>query len=78
MFTTDLALKFDPIYAGISKKFHEDPKAFEDAFARAWYKLTHRDMGPITRCLCETGFKATHFTNGPGALRPCRTGRPLA
>ena len=51
MFTTDLALKFDPIYAGISKKFHEDPKAFEDAFARAWYKLTHRDMGPITRCL---------------------------
>ena len=46
MFTTDLALKMDPIYEKISKRFHENPKEFEDAFAKAWYKLTHRDMGP--------------------------------
>ncbi len=51
MFTTDLALKVDPIYAPISKRFHENPEEFADAFARAWYKLTHRDMGPRTRCL---------------------------
>src|SRR5678816_3143013 len=51
MFTTDLSLKLDPIYAPISKRFHENPAEFADAFARAWYKLTHRDMGPITRCL---------------------------
>ena len=51
MFTTDLALKLDPIYAPISKRFHENPQEFADAFARAWYKLTHRDMGPRTRCL---------------------------
>ncbi|MEH6783114.1 MAG: catalase/peroxidase HPI [Alcanivorax jadensis] len=46
MFTTDLALKEDPAYRKIAKRFHENPKAFEDAFARAWFKLTHRDMGP--------------------------------
>ena len=51
MFTTDLALKMDRIYAPISKRFHENPEEFADAFARAWYKLTHRDMGPRTRCL---------------------------
>jgi catalase-peroxidase len=51
MFTTDLALKMDPIYGPISKRFHENPREFADAFARAWYKLTHRDMGPRTRCL---------------------------
>jgi catalase-peroxidase len=51
MFTTDLALKFDPIYAPISKRFHENPDQFADAFAKAWFKLTHRDMGPITRYL---------------------------
>jgi catalase-peroxidase len=51
MFTTDLALKMDPIYGPISKRFHENPEAFEAAFARAWYKLTHRDMGPHSRLL---------------------------
>ena len=49
MFTTDLALKVDPVYGPISKRFHEDPQAFADAFAKAWFKLTHRDMGPISR-----------------------------
>jgi catalase-peroxidase len=51
MFTTDLALKLDPLYAPIAKRFHENPAEFADVFAKAWYKLTHRDMGPITRCL---------------------------
>ena len=51
MTTADMALKMDPIYLEISKRFHKDHKAFEDAFSRAWYKLTHRDMGPISRYL---------------------------
>ncbi|MGW8702573.1 catalase/peroxidase HPI [Streptomyces eurythermus] len=46
MLTTDLALRFDPIYEPISRRFYENPEEFADAFARAWYKLTHRDMGP--------------------------------
>lgn len=46
MLTTDLSLRFDPIYGPISKRFHENPAEFADAFARAWYKLTHRDLGP--------------------------------
>ncbi|MCC9684416.1 MULTISPECIES: catalase/peroxidase HPI [Streptomyces] len=46
MLTTDLALRFDPIYEPISRRFYENPQEFADAFARAWYKLTHRDMGP--------------------------------
>ncbi len=49
MFTTDLALRFDPEYGKISKRFLENPKDFEKAFARAWFKLTHRDMGPRAR-----------------------------
>ena len=51
MTTADIALKTDPEYLKISQRFHKDHKAFEDAFARAWYKLTHRDMGPIDRYL---------------------------
>ncbi|MFB0617637.1 catalase/peroxidase HPI [Streptomyces sp. AGS-58] len=46
MLTTDLALRFDPVYEPISRRFHENPQEFADAFARAWYKLTHRDLGP--------------------------------
>lgn len=51
MFTTDLALRFDPQYLVISQRFHQNPKDFELAFAKAWYKLTHRDMGPVNRLL---------------------------
>ena len=51
MFTTDLALRMDPDYARISKRFHQNPGEFAEAFAKAWYKLTHRDMGPHSRCL---------------------------
>src|SRR5208282_3117791 len=51
MLTTDLALRFDPAYEKISRRFHENPREFADAFARAWFKLTHRDMGPLSRYL---------------------------
>ncbi len=51
MLTTDLALRFDPVYEQISRRFYENPQEFADAFARAWFKLTHRDMGPIQRYL---------------------------
>ncbi|MGW2304543.1 catalase/peroxidase HPI [Streptomyces sp. NPDC001809] len=51
MLTTDLSLRFDPAYEQISRRFYENPEQFADAFARAWYKLTHRDMGPVVRYL---------------------------
>jgi catalase-peroxidase len=51
MTTADLSLRFDPVYEPISRRFHQDPQAFADAFARAWFKLTHRDMGPRSRYL---------------------------
>ncbi len=51
MLTTDLALRFDPAYEKIARRFHENPDQFADAFARAWFKLTHRDMGPVARYL---------------------------
>ena len=51
MLTTDLSLRLDPIYEPIARRFHEHPDEFADAFARAWYKLTHRDMGPRSRCV---------------------------
>jgi len=51
MSTADIALRVDPVYEAISRRFHENPAAFADAFARAWFKLTHRDMGPVVRYL---------------------------
>jgi catalase-peroxidase len=51
MFTTDLALKADPVYLKISQRFHQHPREFAEAFAKAWYKLIHRDLGPYARCL---------------------------
>jgi len=51
MLTTDLSLRFDPVYEKISRRFYENPDEFADAFARAWFKLTHRDMGPVSRYL---------------------------
>ena len=51
MFTTDMSLKMDPAYATISKRFHANPELFQQTFAKAWYKLTHRDLGPVSRCL---------------------------
>jgi len=51
MLTTDLSLRMDPIYGPISRRFHENPQELADAFARAWFKLTHRDMGPVARYL---------------------------
>ena len=51
MFTSDLAMRFDPIYGPIAKRFQEDPQYFAEAFAKAWYKLLHRDMGPVSRYL---------------------------
>ncbi len=51
MLTTDLSLRFDPVYEKISRRFYEHPLEFADAFARAWFKLTHRDMGPRSRYL---------------------------
>jgi len=51
MLTTDLSLRLDPVYEKISRRFYENPDEFADAFARAWYKLTHRDMGPLSRYL---------------------------
>ena len=51
MTTADMSLRIDPVYEKIARRFHKDPKAFADAFARAWFKLTHRDMGPIARYL---------------------------
>ena len=51
MLTTDLSLRLDPAYEKISRRFHEHPDELADAFARAWFKLTHRDMGPVARYL---------------------------
>lgn len=65
MFTTDLALKFDPAYREISLRFKENPEQFEEAFAKAWFKLTHRDMGPKTRYLGKLVPKETFIWQDP-------------
>ena len=65
MFTTDIALKVDPIYAPIAKRFRENPKEFADTFAKAWFKLTHRDMGPVSRYLGKLVPKETLIWQDP-------------
>ena len=72
MLTTDLALKLDPIYGPIAKRFHENPDQLADAFAKAWYKLLHRDMGPVVALPRPVGSGAAAVA-GP---RPRRRSRP--
>ena len=72
MLTTDLALRFDPIYEPISRRFLENPDQFADAFARAWFKLTHRDMGPIQRYLGAGGAAGDADLAGPDPGRSTR------
>jgi catalase-peroxidase len=74
MLTTDLALRFDPIYEPISRRFRENPAEFADAFARAWFKLTHRDMGPVVRYLGPEVPTETLIWQDP---LPAATGEPL-
>ncbi|MFE9852951.1 catalase/peroxidase HPI [Streptomyces sp. NPDC005576] len=74
MLTTDLSLRFDPAYEQISRRFHQNPDEFADAFARAWYKLTHRDMGPIQRYLGPEVPSEVLLWQDP---LPARTGEPL-
>ncbi len=75
MLTTDLALRVDPVYEQISRRFLADPAAFADAFARAWYKLTHRDMGPIQRYLGPLVPQEELIWQDP---IPAATGEPLS
>ena len=74
MLTTDLALRMDPAYEKVSRHFYENPEAFADAFARAWFKLTHRDMGPIQRYLGSEVPKETLIWMDPV---PAHTGEKL-
>ena len=76
MLTTDLALRVDPIYEPISRRFHENPEEFADAFARAWYKLTHRDMGPKSRYLGPEVPQEDPAVAGPAAAGHRRGARP--
>ena len=69
MLTTDLALRVDPVYEKISRRFLENPDEFADAFARAWFKLTHRDMGPIARYLGPEVPQRGAALAGPAARR---------
>lgn len=74
MTTADMALKMDPVYGPISKNFHENPEEFADAYARAWYKLTHRDMGPVSRYLGPEVPGETLIWQDPV---PAASGKPL-
>ncbi|MCP3753511.1 catalase/peroxidase HPI [Streptomyces sp. TBY4] len=74
MLTTDLSLRFDPVYEPISRRFYENPDQFADAFARAWYKLTHRDMGPVVRYLGPEVPSETLLWQDP---LPARSGEPV-
>ena len=65
MLTTDLSLRMDPIYGPISRRFYENPQELADAFAKAWFKLTHRDMGPITRVPRSAGSRGAADLAGP-------------
>ena len=75
MLTTDLSLRFDPVYEPISRRFHENPDEFADAFARAWFKLTHRDMGPVARYLGPEVPGRDADLAGPGPRRRPRARR---
>ena len=75
MLTTDLALRVDPIYEKISRRFHEHPDELADAFARAWFKLTHRDMGPIQRYLGPEVPSETLIWQDPVPAVDSRAGR---
>jgi catalase-peroxidase len=75
MLTTDLSLRFDPAYEKISRRFYEHPDQFADAFARAWFKLTHRDMGPLPRYLGKLVPKAPQLWQDPV---PKATHKPIA
>ncbi|MGW3199296.1 catalase/peroxidase HPI [Streptomyces sp. NPDC001118] len=74
MLTTDLSLRYDPIYEPIARRFYENPQEFADAFARAWYKLTHRDMGPVVRYLGPEVPSEELLWQDP---LPQRTGEPI-
>jgi len=81
MLTTDLALRFDPAYEKISRRFYEHPDQFADAFARAWFKLTHRDMGPRARYLGPLVPKETLIWQDPipaAARKPGSTDKDIA
>ncbi len=67
MLTTDLTLRMDPAFEKISRRFLKDPKAFNDAFARAWFKLTHRDMGPTVALPRPRGAEGRTDVAGPAA-----------
>ena len=69
MTTADMAMKVDPVYREISERFHQNPERFADAFARAWFKLLHRDMGPASRCTCSATTTST-CRSTHGCARP--------